>query len=59
MSEIEFESNNKEVLERCCKIIDKKPTAKNISNAFKRGTRLSIESILEQKKLRKDAELDC
>ena len=56
MSEIEFESNNKEVLERCCKIIDKKPTAKNISNAFKRGTRLSIESILEQKKLRKDAE---
>lgn len=59
MSEIEFESNNKEVLDRCCKIMDRKPAAKNISNAFKRGTRLSIESILEQKKLRKDAELDC
>ena len=38
MSEIEFENDNKEVLDRCCKIIDRKPAAKNISNAFKRGT---------------------
>ena len=58
MSEIEFENDNKEVLDRCCKIIDKKPAAKNISNAFKRGTRLSIEAILEQKRLKADFELD-
>ena len=58
-SELEYESNNKAITDKYCnKVIDHKPIIRIIKKAESRETRLSIEDILEQKKLRKDAELD-
>ena len=59
MSEIEFESNNKEVLEKCCLVIEYHANTQQESKDAKHTTRVAIQDILEQKKLRKDAELDC
>ena len=57
-SELEYEHNNKSVLEKCCKLMDHKPIIRSVKKAESRETRLSIESILDQKRLRTDFELD-
>lgn len=57
MSEIEFESNNKEVLEKCCLVIEYHTNKAQESKDAKHITRVAIQDILDQKKLRKDAEL--
>ena len=57
MSEIEFESNNKEVLEKCCLVVEYHQNKAQSVKLYKRETRLSIEAILEQKALREDLEL--
>ena len=60
MSEIEYESNNKAITDKYCnKVIDHKPIIRSVKKAESRETRLSIESILDQKRLNKDFELDC
>ena len=59
MSEIEFENDNKEVLEKCCLVIEYHTNKAQESKGAKHITRVAIQDILEQKKLRKDAELDC
>ena len=60
MNEIEYESNNKAITDKYCnKVIDHKPIIRSVKKAESRETRLSIESILDQKRLNKDFELDC
>ena len=57
MSELEYESNNKKILEKCCLVIEYHQNKKQESKYAKHSTRLSIDAILEERRLRKDAEL--
>ena len=59
MSDLEYESNNKKILEKCCLVIEYHQNKKQESKYAKHSTRLSIDAILEKRKLIKDAELDC
>jgi protein-disulfide isomerase-like protein with CxxC motif len=58
MSEIEFENDNKEVLDRCCKIIDHKPAIRAVNKASQRESRRKIEDILEAQRIEKSVQLD-
>jgi len=57
--ELEYEHNNKEVLEKCCLVMEFKTDEKKITTKARRGTRLSIDAILEQRALRETIELHC
>jgi hypothetical protein len=58
MSEIEFENDNKEVLEKCCLVMEYHKDTQQESKDAKHTTRVAIQNILDQKKLRKSFELD-
>lgn len=57
--ELEYEHNNKEVLEKCCLVMEFKAAKEKESKADARETRLSIDAILEQRALRETIELHC
>jgi hypothetical protein len=56
MCEIDYESNNKAILESCCKIISK-DAATYTYKKNKSETRLRIEDHRERKRLKDDLEL--
>lgn len=58
MVDITYENDNKEVLERCCMVIKYHQEKAKEHKDAKHSTRVAIQDILEQKRLRKDAELD-
>jgi hypothetical protein len=59
MSEIEFENDNKEVLEKCCLVMEYHKNQQQELKDVEHTTRAAIQDILDQKKLRKSFELDC
>jgi hypothetical protein len=56
MCEIDYESNNKAILESCCKIINKAAATYEYKKN-KSETRLRIEDHTERKRLKHDLEL--
>jgi hypothetical protein len=58
MSDLEYESDNKEVLEKCCMVIEYHQNKHQEEKEAKHTTRSAIQHRLEEKRLRKDAELD-
>jgi len=56
MCEIDYESNNKAILESCCKIISK-TAATHVYKSNKLATRRNIELHKERKQLKDDLEL--
>jgi len=57
MSDLEYESDNKEVLEKCCMVIEYHQNKHQEEKEAKHTTRVAIQHLLEEKRLRKDAEL--
>jgi hypothetical protein len=57
MSEIEFEPNNKEALEKCCMVIEYHINKAQESKDAKHTTRVAIQNKLDEKQLRKELEL--
>jgi hypothetical protein len=57
MSDLEYESDNKEVLEKCCMVIEYHQNKNQEKKEAKHTTRAAIQHLLEEKRLRKDAEL--
>jgi hypothetical protein len=57
MSEIDYEPKNKEMLENCCSLVmEYKANEKKVSRETKRETRLSIDLILEKRRLQETIE---
>lgn len=57
--ELEYEHSNKEVLEKCCLVMEFKAAEEKESKADARETRLSIDAILDKRALRETIELHC
>ena len=57
--ELEYESNSKSIIEKCCAVINAETDKKKAPKEAKRGTRLRIDAILDKRALLETIELGC
>lgn len=58
MSDLEYENDNKQILEACCQVMNK-AAGEYTYKETKLKTRRRIEELVERKNIRSELELDC